>query len=336
MSLTPTKKRVLRMVWKYFLIFLGSALLALGDAAFLVPFNLVTGGVVSIGIIAQYYVTLSGSTFQVTDIITWGIQIAMLGVSFAFLGKRFTARTIASVLLYPALFTLMLRIPVGGYEGIGPAIAAEIRREIGNELIAGDILAAVFGGACVGGGVGICYLAGGSTGGLDVISAILAIKVHVKESVSAFLMDTFILLVGLACMQNLVRALIGVVSALICALMVQYLFVRTNVFIVADIVSDQADKIREYVENTMDRTTTLITAQGGYTGETRTIIRVAFSKKELIAFKSFIAEVDPKAFVTFTEASMINGEGFAPLKPSVLGKITENRLDNETHFGDKK
>ena len=336
MALTATKKKALRLVWKYFLIFLGSALVALGDAAFLVPFNLVTGGVVSIGIIAQYYVAQSGSAFQITDIVTWGIQIAMLLVSFVFLGKRFTIRTVASVLLYPALFTLMLRVPVGGYEGIGPAIAAEIRKEIGSELISGDILAAVFGGACVGSGVGICYLAGGSTGGLDVISAILAKKFHLKESVSAFFLDTFILLVGLACMQNFVRALIGVVSALICAIMVQYLFVRTNVFIVADIVSDKAEEIHKYVEETMDRTTTLITAQGGYTGETRTIIRVAFSKKELIAFKTFIAETDPKAFVTFTEASMINGEGFAPLKPSVLGKITENRLDNEEHFGDQQ
>ena len=325
------KQKVITTSMKYVFITLGSFLLAFGVASFLVPFGLVTGGVSSIGIIIQYFVTKSGSDFQVTDIVTWVIQIAMTIASFFLIGKRFTIRTMYAVLLYPALFTLMIRVPVINGQALGPAIANLMRSEIGSETIAAELLAAIFGGAAVGGGVGICYLAGGSTGGLDVISVYLAKRFRVKESVSAFLMDFTILLVGLICMQNLIRALIGVVSALICAGMVQYLYVRQNGYVIADIVSDKFDEIREFVQDRMDRTTTLIEARGGYTGEKRTILRVAFAKKNLIAFKSAIAEIDPRAFVTFTEASMINGEGFDPLKPSPLSRLREVEKTENPH-----
>ncbi len=328
-----TKQAVIRFAWKYLLIFIGSGLLALGDAAFLVPFNLVTGGVVSIGIIIQHYV---GSSFQVTDIVTWVVQIAMAIVSFFFVGKRFTIRTAVSVLLYPLLFTLMLRVPVvNGQQSIGDAVANLLRDGTGQETVAADILAAVFGGACIGGGVGICYLAGGSTGGLDVISVILYRKARIKESVSSFVLDATILLVGFACIQNLVQALIGIVSALICALMVQYLYVRSNGYVIADIISDKTSEIKAYVEQVMDRTTTLISAVGGYTGEKRTILRVALERKELLAFRTYVAEVDPKAFCTLTEATMIRGEGFQPLIPSRISKITNEdpkiKNDEEKH-----
>ena len=327
-----TKQAVIRFAWKYLLIFIGSGLLALGDAAFLVPFNLVTGGVVSIGIILQHYV---GSAFQVTDIVTWVVQIAMMVVSFFFLGKKFTIRTAVSVLLYPLLFSFMLRVPLIDGKSIGDAIANLLREGTGQETLAADILAAVFGGACVGGGVGVCYLAGGSTGGLDVISVILYRKARIKESVSSFVIDASILLVGFVCMQNLVQALIGIVSALICALMVQYLYVRSNGYVIADIISDKTNEIKAYVEQVMDRTTTLISAVGGYTGEKRTILRVALERKELLAFRTYVAEVDPKAFCTLTEATMIRGEGFQPLTPSRISKITnedpEIKNDEEKH-----
>ena len=333
------KKEAWRIARNILFIILGCALLAFGDAAFIAPLHLVTGGVLSVGVIIQHFVNLSGSTFNVVDISTWVMQVILLIISFIFLGKRFTLRTLFATLLYPALLTLFMRIPVGGANSLGELISSQFTKQViidaniqngalvlvREENFALMLLAGIIGGACVGGGVAITYHGNGSTGGLDVISVIIAKHTAIKEGLSAFVMDGTLVLIGLFCTKDLPHGFIGMLSALICALAVQFIFVNTNSFVIADIISKEQEAIRHYVENEMDRTTTLIQATGGYSGEPRTILRVCMSKRELYHFKDFIGKVDPRAFVTFTQAAMINGEGFDPLvKPKNLAEMISN------------
>lgn len=304
--------KVLLIIWKYFLLTLGCAVLAFGDAAFVSPLGLVTGGVLSVGVIIQHFVTLSGSSFYVVDIVTWVLQVILLIISFIFLGKKFTLRSLFSTLMYPALFTLMTRVPIINNMSLGDYVARHFIVENGTDwgLVT---LASLAGGVLIGLGVAICYHAGGSTGGLDVVSAILARRTPVKEAVSAFVMDGTLVLLGIILIRDVPRGLVGVLGAFTCALAVQYIYVNAEAFIIADIISSEYEKIQKYVHETMDHATTLIDVTGGYTGEGKKILRVAFSRRELFAFRSFIGSVDPRAFVTFTKASMINGEGFDPL-----------------------
>ncbi|MBO4540691.1 MAG: YitT family protein, partial [Bacilli bacterium] len=269
----------------------------------------------SIGVIIQYFV---GATFPLVDIVTWIMQILLLVVSFIFLGKKFTMHTILATLLYPAFFTLFYRIPAAGFPSIGEFIASQFQQVFvvdgaTIEDTALIVLAAIMGGALVGGGVAICYYGDGSTGGFDVISVLIARHSAVKESLSAFIIDGSLVVIGMICMQDLPRGVIGIISALVCALVVQYVYVNANKFVIADVISSEYEKIMGYVTQQMDRTTTVIDATGGYSKQNKKILRVAFSKRELFEFKAFVAEVDPEAFVTFVSASMINGEGFDPL-----------------------
>lgn len=302
------KLKVRKYVMNYTLLFLGSFILAFGDAAFLVPMNLVTGGVLSIGIIVQHFV---GDSFQVVDIVTWGMQIILLAVSFIFLGKKFTIRTLFSTLLYPLLFSLMYRIPFGSAGTIGQMISSQLIQNPENYAL--TMLSGVFGGACLGIGVGLTYIANGSTGGLDVISVIVAKCTPIKESVSAFLMDGALVIIGIIIMKDIPHGLIGVLSAFICALGVQYTYVAGSTYVVADVISENYKEIQEYVHKEMDHATTLVPAIGGYTGKDRMLLRVAMPKKEMGEFKNFVASVDPAAFITYTDAGMIHGEGFRPL-----------------------
>ena len=332
-----TKERklaVLKTIHKYLLLTTGCFILAFGDAAFISPLGLVTGGVLSVGVIAQHFVYQAGSTFYIVDIVTWAMQAILLGVSFFFMGKRFTMRSLYSTILYPALFTLLTRIPAINGLSIGDHIASFFRADPTDWGLL--TLAALAGGTLVGLGVGICYHGGGSTGGLDVISAILAKTTPVKEALSAFVLDALLVIIGIICMRNIVSGLIGVLGAFACALAVQYSYVNAASFVIADIISSQTEAIQKYVHETMDRATTVIDVTGGYSGEDKKILRVAFSKRELIAFRAFIASVDPRAFVTFTQASMINGEGFDPLVtlPKQLHKRNrKNETNNEELHG---
>ena len=318
--------RALQLIRYYVLITLGCFILAFGDAAFLSPMNLVTGGVLSIGIISQHFVTLAGSDFYIVDIVVWAVQLILLLVSFLILGKNFTLRTMYATLIYPALFTLLTRVPIVDGQSLGNFIASRFQSDPQDTGLL--ILAGIFGGVCVGAGVSVTYFAGGSTGGLDVLSVIIAKKTPIKEAISAFIMDAILVLTGIFLLRNLVLGLIGVISAFTCALAIQYIYVNANAFIIADIISEKYEEIMDYVHSTMDHATTVIDAVGGYTGTGRKILRVAFSKRELNQFRQFIGQVDPRAFVTFTQASMINGEGFDPLVNQ------KNNTDSAENNGD--
>lgn len=338
------KKAFLRSFRNCALIIFGCALLAFGDAAFIAPLNLVTGGVLSVGVIIQHFVTLGGSTFNIVDIVTWIMQVILLIVSFIFLGKKFTLRTLFATLLYPALLSFFMRVPLVNGLSIGDAVSQQFTQHVitnaeivGGELVlttgesfALTLLGGIIGGGCVGAGVAVTYHGDGSTGGLDVISVIIAKHTSVKEALSAFIIDGSLVLIGMICTRDLPRGFIGILSAAVCALAVQFVFVNTNSFIIADIISCKTEDIQHYVETEMDRTTTLIQAIGGYTGEERTLLRVCLSKREVYRFKEFIAEVDPRAFVTFTQASKINGEGFDPLvKPKSIADMVSPDLGSK-------
>lgn len=305
------KNKPLSLLIKYSLLTLGCFLLAFGDAAFISPLGLVTGGVLSIGVIVQHFVNLAGCNFYVVDIVTWILQVMLLVVSFIFLGKVFTLRSTFATLLYPALFTLLTRVPVINGLSLGNYIAQYFLVDPKDWGL--FILAALAGGVLVGAGVATCYHAGGSTGGLDVISAILARKTPIKEGVSALVIDGTIVIIGIFVMRDVRSGLVGVLGAFACALAVQYIYVQFDTYIIADIISCKHKEIQDYVHKTMDHATTVFHVVGGYTNEDKVLLRVAFARRELLSFRAYIASVDPRAFVTFTKASMINGEGFDPL-----------------------
>ena len=341
-----TKKEAIRVCKNYTFIVIGCALLAFGDAAFIAPLNLVTGGVLSVGVIIQHFLNLAGVNFNVVDISTWVMQVILLIISFIFLGKKFTLHTLFATLLYPLLLSAFMRIPVGNAASLGELISRQFTAEIitgasiengalvisNGENFALTLLGGIVGGACVGAGVGITYHGDGSTGGLDVISVIIARHSSIKEAASAFFLDGTLVLIGMFCSRDLPKGFIGILSALVCAFAIQAIFVTTTSFVIADIISTESDKIREYVNNEMDRTTTLIQAVGGYSGKEKTILRVCLSRRQLYRFKAFIAEVDPHAFVTLTQAAMINGEGFDPLvRPKHIADLVANDLKPEDH-----
>ena len=311
------KAEVKKFLKNISLITVGCFVLAAGTVAFLLPLDLVTGGVSGVSVIVNHYLEPTFGT-PVQDIVAWIIQVLLLIVSFIFLGKKFTLHTIYATLLYPAFLTILMR--THALDFISNAIKPE---GAGDMQIVYTLIAGIFGGAFSGAGVAITFLGDGSTGGFDVIAAICAKHTPVKEGLSTFLIDATIVIAGMICLQDIANGLIGILSALVCALVVQYVYVNSNQYVIADIISDQTEEIMHYVHEKMEHASTVIDVTGGYTGTPRKILRVAFNKKELNSFRSFIAETDPRAFVSFTQASMINGEGFAPLVISKKRKRDE-------------
>lgn len=298
---------VLAIVRNYVFVTIGCFLLAIGDAIFLTPCNIVSGGVSSIGIIVNKFLSpLWG--FNVNSLVVGVVEIVLFIVGFIFVGKRFALRTLYATIIYPVFYALLYDCHVGNLIGLSPLYAGAAAGDSGYL-----ILAALFGGGIVGCGVAFGYLGHGSTGGLDVLSEIVAKYTEVKQDVSGFIFDATIIIVGICVFQNVISGLIGVLAAFCCALAVQFVYVYLSSFVIVDILSDHVDEIQEYIHKEMDHATTLIDTVGGYTGEKRKLIRVVIYHNETSILREYIATIDPKAFVSFTEAQTINGEGFEPL-----------------------
>ena len=121
----PKTKQVLI---NYFLITFGCLILAAGTVAFLLPLDLVTGGVSGVSVILNHYLEpIFG--FPTQDIIAWIVQVILLVTSFIFLGKKFTLHTIYATLLYPAFLTLFMRTHVLDFisDALNPAEAGDMQ-----------------------------------------------------------------------------------------------------------------------------------------------------------------------------------------------------------------
>ena len=80
-------------------------------------------------------------------------------------------------------------------------------------------------------------------------------------------------------------------------------------------------KIEEKVVGTFEKIED--TVVGGYTKQEKTMVRIVFSRREYIKVKDFIAEIDPNAFVTYTQSQFVHGEGFKKSESSKTNSLTE-------------
>ncbi|MGM9632206.1 MAG: YitT family protein [Eubacteriales bacterium] len=301
MKLTFSKKDILHQLKNLFLVIFGTGVLALGTAVFIVPFDLVTGGISGIAIVLQKIIPLELSIDFYITALTW----ILFFMGLIFLGKDFAAKTLISSIFYPILFSV-------SYMLVSPDVLGGLFYLQGSEYHdISVLLAAVFGGVFVGAGCAITFLAGGSTGGVDVL-AFLMCKVFrkLKSSVVIFIIDATIVVLGVFVINNIVLSLLGIISAFVCATVIDRVFLGNSQAYVAQIVSNKSAEISRGVIECLDRTTTIVDAVGGYSGDKKKVIIVSFSIREYSELMNIINREDPGAFLTISHAHEINGEGW--------------------------
>lgn len=297
-----TKKEWLLIAKNFLLIVVGTAILAFGVSVFILPFELVTGGVPGIAVIINRLIPIEFITEAMwVTIITW----ILFFIGWILLGKSFALKTLTSTIVYSIVVNVAgLLVSPDVLNGFFYLQGSKY-----NEIAI--VLAAVFGGACVGAGCAITFLGGGSTGGVDIIS--LSISKYfpkIESSTSIFIIDGGLVLLGMFILNDFVLTLLGIVSAFICALIVDYLFVGKSKEFVAFIVSSSSDEINKQIIERMDRTTTYIKSKGGYSQKEIDMLMVSFTMNEYSKLLSIVSIIDKNAFVTISRAHEINGKGF--------------------------
>ena len=297
------KEDVKYLVKNALTVIIGTLVLAFGTGVFLVPFSLVTGGLTGLSIAMAEIIKLEFLTVDLmVTVLTW----MLFFFGWLFLGTNFAFKTLISAIVYPIALSVFMRLPSDDVlNGFFNLAGSETYGEIA------IILAGIFGGVFVGAGCAITFKGGGSTGGLDIIALIVCKFIKkLKSSHMIFVLDAFVVVFGMLAIGDFVLCLVGIVSAFIAALVIDKMFLGRSQAFVAHIVSDKYEKINEAVINKLDRTSTIISAVGGYSGADKKMVMVSFTMRQYAEFIALIHSIDREAFVTVQRAHEINGEGW--------------------------
>ena len=310
-----TKKEWTKAILKALVVILGTFVVAFGNVAFLVPLDINAGGLNGVAIIARYFVAVNNKVL-IYNIIVDAASVALWLIGLIFIGKEFALKTLVATIAFPLANWIFTACP-----GVSDALikfgnTLKYAGTVDNIPTAGNyLMAGIFGGVFVGAGVAITFVGGGSTGGVDVLTFLLEKYFHIKQSIASFLVDGTIIIVGLCVLlpvtqEFLLPCLSGIVSAFMSAILIEVIFISSQTSYQVDIISDKWEEISKYAQDVLGHGATIIHAKGGYKGDDRIILRIVFKKREYSKIRSYIAQVDPKAFVTYTQTNAVFGEGF--------------------------
>ena len=263
----------------------GNAVLALAVSMFILPYDILSGGVAGIAVALQPVIPLP-VTLMVNLLV---VGLFILGACF--LGKEFAMKTILSSLIYPVFLTFFSgRVPV---------------------LDLDPILASLYGGLLGGMGVGMALRTGASTGGMDIPPLIVHKLTHIEIAKLVLITDALTVLLG-AFTYGLEAVLIGFVSVWASSVAIDKVLMFGGQQAKAiQIISDQYEQIIERIHSELERGTTLIEAQGGYTHEKRKIVLVVITKNQYPALMEMVTAIDKEAFVIANDTHEVKGFGFS-------------------------
>ena len=273
---------------KVFFIEVGTILFAIAVGLFLLPGNILTGGVAGIvSLIKPYYPFCNISE----DILTIIISTSLFIVGAIFLDKTFTYQTLIHSVSYPFVLLLVTRY-LPEYE-IDP------------------ILAAIYGGVIGGAGIGIIFRQGGSTGGMDVIPLIIEKHFKLEASKGIMILDAITVIAGLF-IYGINSVLIGLISVFFTSFTMERVINLYNGVEArrVEIISDKFIEINNDIQNLVERGTTIIDGKGGYTNNDKKILLVVVSSDELEKLIKIVNNHDSSAFVIISEVKDVHGEGF--------------------------
>ena len=310
-------KPLLDKILKYFLVVLGSFVVAFGNTVFLTPLDINAGGLNGIGIIIMNFASES-SKMIVYNIVIYSLSVALWFVGFFFISKDFAIKTLVSTIVFPFATSLFTIIP--GTKDFAANIT-NILLSYGSEPTIGTyMLFAMVGGVIVGFGVAITFMGGGSTGGVDVLTFIFEKYLRIKQSIASFIIDGLVVSLGLCILcpinaqQYLLPCFVGILSITITALMIDIIYIAFLTVFQVDVISNEWNTISKYAQDVLGRGATIVEVKGGYQGQDRIMVRIVLSKIQCEELRAFISKVDPSAFVTITQTKAVFGEGFKPNK----------------------
>ncbi len=275
------------------LIIAGGFVQAVALAYFLVPNELVSGGVSGFAQLGYY---VYGLPIGLMTIIA-NVPLFIMGWRYLG-GPRFAFRTILCVVSYSVFTDLLLQLS-------------------DSQPFTGDILlATIFGGIILGIGLGLVYLGRGTSGGTDIIGRIMHKRLGMSVSSSYMITDSLaVILAGFVFTWD--KALYGIIMIYLSGVAADMISQGTNAVRSAMIVTNKTQEVASAISDELGRGATIIQAKGSYTNDDKPILYCVVTPGEVVRLKTLVHDTDPKAFMVVGHANEALGEGFQPLESNL-------------------
>ena len=280
-----------RDVFEFLMIALAMVIGSFGWCAFLLPHHITIGGIAGIASVIQWGFDIP---VQYTYLIINGI---LLFVALKILGWKFCVRTIFAVLVF--------------------ASSTSILREVFAEhaLFANEpFLACVVGGVLLGIGVSIALQYNASSGGSDVIAAMIHKYRDISLGRVILVCDLCIITSSYLVLENWEKVIYGYIVLFVMTYMVDYLISGMRGSVQFFVISEHWGEIGTAINNDVDRGCTLIEARGFYTGKKVGMLFIIARRSEAHSIYQVIDEIDPNAFVSQGVVNGVYGMGFDRMK----------------------
>lgn len=280
----------MRQIKSFFIITISTIIMAIGVYFFKFPNNFCFGGVTGAAVVFAKILPISASSFSFV------VNMALLVVGFAFLGKSFALRTTYATILLSGLLVVFER-------------AFPLKQPLSNE----PMLELIFAIALPAIASALLFYEGSSSGGTDVIAMIVKKYAHVDD-IGIALFVTDLIMIIIACfvfdIKTALYSFVGLtVKSFLIDAIIENIMLRKSIMITCD----DKDAICHFITGELQKGATIVEATGAYTNEKRYLIFTTLTRKQAAVLRSFIHQNKLHAFISMSSTSEVFGKGFTSI-----------------------
>ncbi|EMR07049.1 hypothetical protein C772_00694 [Bhargavaea cecembensis DSE10] len=266
-----------------FLITAGAIIAAIGLELFLVPNNILDGGVIGLSIILSELTPLSLSIF-----------IIILNIPFIFLGyKRMGVRFTVN-----ALYGIIVLSVATGY----------LHRF---DVVTDDLfLATVIGAVILGFGVGLVMRMGGALDGTEILAILISKRRPISVGQTVMIMNVFIFILAGLLVFTWETTFYSMITYFIASKVIDMVVEGTEESLSVMVISDHAEELAKSLIENVGRGVTFLNGEGAFTNDSKKVLYVVVDRLEMADVRTAIRETDPEAFVIVQRVSEISGSNF--------------------------
>ncbi|WP_419955011.1 YitT family protein [Neobacillus niacini] len=264
-------------------ILFGGLIFSVGINYFTIPNLLSEGGIIGLTVIAHYLFDLS------PGMVNFVLNTVLVLIGYKFLEKRAIIYTLFSI--------------------FSCSLFMYITEETGKKITDDPLLAAIFAGLLVGGGLGIIFRAGGTSGGTTILAKLANQFLGWSMGKGILLID-IIVVAGSVFIIGLVKAMYTLIAVYIGAKVIDFIVDGLEEKVAVFIISNSPQLVLRSVTNKMSRGITVLEGRGGYTGDDKEVLYIVISRQEVVRLKNMISEIDENAYVTVHQVQEVIGKGY--------------------------
>ena len=274
-------------LYQYAVITLGALVLALGQLVFIKPLHIPLGGVSGVALVANYLWELPIGLVSIV------LNLPLFVLGWRTMGREFFYKTVYATVANSIFLDIL--------DPILPAFPVEM------------LLAALYGGIVMGAGYGLLFRAGGTSGGIDIVSKWLNGKKDIPVGTTNFIINIFVIIGSAAIYGNPDSALYALVTSYVSSVVIDKMVYGMDAQKSALIITRKPVEVSRGIMEQLHRGVTAMEGVGMYTGDKRTVLLCAVRRHETGTLKRIILQEDARAFMLISNTNEVFGTNFKRL-----------------------